>query len=209
MAKVKNPLFSEEAHGALGGIEFRQNRYGAVVGRKSIAAYHSTQKQLHHRSLLKAAHNAYAALTPQIKAAWDLIATPPITGRNLFIGRCLRILNAYPTFTGDPAAQAITLFSIDPDFYDFIPHFRSFRVQFYFQTPLPQTGILFYYAPQNSQKPPPHNAKFRYVSSTAPIGYTIVRLPLWPTWISFRIDEVIINSGAVVNSRLYQIQLPQ
>jgi len=90
MALVKQPLFSEEAHGALGGFEYRLCRGRHVVGRRSISTGLATQAQLQHRSLLQLAHAAWTALPLSVQAAWISLAPPPMTGRNCFIQRWMR-----------------------------------------------------------------------------------------------------------------------
>lgn len=90
MALVKSPLFSEEAHGALGGVEYRLCRGKNVVGRRSISTDLATPAQLQHRSLLKLAHDAWSALPLSDQAAWCQIAPPPLTGRNEYVARWIR-----------------------------------------------------------------------------------------------------------------------
>jgi hypothetical protein len=90
VAKAKNPLFSLEAHGALGGIEFRTGNYGNVVSRRSISAHGQSQAQYSHRAHIKHAHSSWMSQPPSIKDAWNAYATPPLTGRMAYIGAAIR-----------------------------------------------------------------------------------------------------------------------
>jgi len=93
MARVKAPLLSEEAHGALGGIEYRTGHYGNMVGRRSISSRQQTQQQLIVRSRLKHAQAAYQAHSADVKTGFDLWAPDPLTGRNVEVARHLRSQN--------------------------------------------------------------------------------------------------------------------
>jgi hypothetical protein len=90
MAKVKNPLFSEAASGALGGLQYSGNGYGNIVSRRSITPHLMTPLQTEARSRLKFAQSAWVALTDIEKAAWQAFATPPETGRNTFVAHWIR-----------------------------------------------------------------------------------------------------------------------
>jgi len=97
MAKAKNPLFSEEASGALGGIQFSRNQYGNIVGRRSISPHVQTQRALTYRALLKLAHTAWADLTQTEKDKWSSLTPPPQTPRNFYVACYLRRMNAQHT----------------------------------------------------------------------------------------------------------------
>jgi len=96
MARVKAPLLSEEAHGNLGGIEYRTGHYGHMVGRRSIASRAPTKTALLVRSRLKLANAAWTALGDADRRAWDQYARLPLTGRNAYVGAYLRA-NGNPT----------------------------------------------------------------------------------------------------------------
>lgn len=98
MVKLKDPLMSAEAHGALGGIEYRQGIYGPMCGRRSIASAQSSPAQLAHRARLISAHRAWEALSNRDRAAWETLATPPATGRNTYIPSFFRLQWVDPTF---------------------------------------------------------------------------------------------------------------
>lgn len=94
MAKLKLPCMCTEASGSLGGLEYKRNQYGNVVGRRSISTGLHTPAQLIVRSRLKFAHNAFSALSEQLKSAWEEFASPPKTGRNAFVGAYLKLATA-------------------------------------------------------------------------------------------------------------------
>lgn len=85
MAKVKQPLFSQEAVGALGGIQFRRGTYGPIVSRRSVTPHLMTPAQTLQRSRLAHAHRAFDALTDAQREAWNAFATYPETGRNAYV----------------------------------------------------------------------------------------------------------------------------
>jgi hypothetical protein len=93
MAKVKAPLFSESASGTIGGLTYKDNGYGAVVGRRSITPALLTPKQSAHRVSFTLAQHAWITLDENTKTAWNNLAMPPLTGRNLFVGRYSRWLD--------------------------------------------------------------------------------------------------------------------
>lgn len=93
MAKAKNPLFSQEAHGALGGIMFRSGTYGQVVSRRSVSALGRTSAQCTARGRLKHAQTLWSALSDHDKSAWAAVAVLPETGQNAFIRQaCLSLM---------------------------------------------------------------------------------------------------------------------
>ncbi len=91
MAKVKSPLMCQEARGAVGGFEFRQSQFGAIVGRRSITPHRRTESQLTHRALLTAASKAWNLLPENTKSAWIQYATPPQDGRTAWIQAYIRL----------------------------------------------------------------------------------------------------------------------
>jgi hypothetical protein len=106
VAKVKSPLMSQEAHGALGGIEFRTSTYGNIVGRRSITPNRRTPSQLSSRALLVAASKAWEAKSDTIKAMWDDCAGPLETGRTAYIASYIRLI---PTNTAPYPLPALSV----------------------------------------------------------------------------------------------------
>ena len=105
MAKAKNPLFSQEAYGPMGGILFRRGTYGAVISRTSGTPHLMTPAQTQQRARLAAAHKAYDALTDANREAWAAIATYPETGRNAYIRAYTVLTKVGFTPTPSPSLQ--------------------------------------------------------------------------------------------------------
>lgn len=102
MAKIKLPLMSAEVRGALGGLEFRNSIHGTIVGRRSMTAYHQTQRALANRAELARAQHAYTALTGRAQTAWDAFAKHPNTGRTAYVAAYLALIPSGLTPTDDP-----------------------------------------------------------------------------------------------------------
>lgn len=89
MARVTNPLLSQDASGSVGGVQFSRNRAGNFGSRKSTSNRKQGTVVTAHRARLKLAHSAWDDLSTGLKASWVNHAQPPLTGRNAFIGSCL------------------------------------------------------------------------------------------------------------------------
>lgn len=94
MAVVKSPLFAQEAHGALGGIEYRTGTYGNIVGRRSIGSQPSSPAQRDHRALFALATHRWSLLTADQQRAWDTVAIHPETGRNAWMRYAVQNIHA-------------------------------------------------------------------------------------------------------------------
>lgn len=94
MAKVTNPLMSQDARGSVSGIQFSRNRSGNFGSRKSTSTRAQGDPVLAQRALLKTAHSKWLNALPLVRDSWDAFAPPPLTGRNWFIGCQLRLLAA-------------------------------------------------------------------------------------------------------------------
>ena len=73
MAKAKMPLFSVEASGALGGLEYKRGIYGNVVSRRSISSNRASQAQLANRAQFGRAQHYWTALTDIDVARWHAL----------------------------------------------------------------------------------------------------------------------------------------
>lgn len=188
MAKVVAPLLSEEAHGALGGIEFRTGHYGNMVGRRSIAARIRTPLALEARSRMKLAQEAWDVHDPGEIAAWDTFARHPETGRNRHTGGHLKangnaILyphSPYEPFTPDAFTNVnLTPFLGPPDQLQITWDTDFSNVSF---------GIAYQYATWHTDANP-QPSRWRYVgivdSSGGGQNFTFtIRMPVY--WV--RID---------------------
>lgn len=77
MARVKSPLFSAEASGKLGGIEYRTLGSGAVVGRRSIAPQRVTAARSARGAYLKAGWASWKTLSAESRWSWRQMVLHP------------------------------------------------------------------------------------------------------------------------------------
>lgn len=84
MAKVKNPLMSQEAHGAVGGLEFRLTRSGSIVGDRSLATPTRTSRATSYAAHLGKARAAWTLVSPLNKKRWASVAPPGMSAFNFF-----------------------------------------------------------------------------------------------------------------------------
>ena len=92
MAKVKAPLMSESASGTIGGLTFKQNGMGNIVGRRSITPALMTPVQLKQRAIFARVQHLWDNLDQKEKDAWGMMAVYPETARNRFIANTTRWL---------------------------------------------------------------------------------------------------------------------
>jgi hypothetical protein len=112
VAKVKGPLFSEEAQGAVGGLlSFRGGPAGVHVSRPGIAPSAQrripSEAQAAQRELYRLAVARWKALTDGERAGWAAAAAAsgrPVTGFNLFLVSNLRA-------TPEPEPEPLTFAS--------------------------------------------------------------------------------------------------
>lgn len=92
MAKLINPLLSQDARGSVSGIQFSRNRSGNFGSRKSTSNRSQSETATNHRAYIKLAHTFWLSLAPALKTAWHTVAPHPLTGRNAFVGAAIRNL---------------------------------------------------------------------------------------------------------------------
>ena len=195
-------MMSVEAHGAISGIEFRQTRYGSVVGRKSTATYQSTPLQQKTRGRLIAAHRAWETLTDAARAAWNAHATHPATGRNTFIAMWLRF-----TLTG--VTPLLRPGISDPPIPkpDFILQLDLLYPNVVSVTWTPalsgSNAILFYVLHTFSGRTLPTLSQMRYKGISSSVndyfGYT---LPIAAPYIHVRCDEISFLNGDLLGRHI-------
>lgn len=109
MARVTQPLFSQDARGSVSGIQYSRNRAGSFGSRKSTSNRKQSEAVTLHRSRLKLAHTAWLALDAGLQAAWDQYAGDVRTGRNAFVGAALRNMTFdYPVPSLSPLAPSFS-----------------------------------------------------------------------------------------------------
>jgi len=80
MAKVKDPLFSSDARGKVGGIVFSKAKQGSTVRIRTNPSQPQTADQLLVRGYLSQASQNWAALTAQQRTDWaEWAALHPVT----------------------------------------------------------------------------------------------------------------------------------
>jgi len=206
--KVKMPMLSAEARGAISGVEFRQGIYGPMVGLKSLATPQNTPMGLLRRSQMSRAHRAYEALSEQDKAAWELYAQPPANGRNTFIAAYLRfkmlyttpILSPLPSVPNNPLAHL----RVTP----IVEETGSVNVTWNNWSGA-QGWLLMFLLPTFSHRQSPTLSKMKFIGAgfdsdndtyvDVTYGYPIYHL---------RIDQVNKQNGALIGRHLFRFPDP-
>jgi hypothetical protein len=157
MAVVINPLLSQEAHGKVGGTEFRQIRGRSIVGRVSLATPKRTLHTNDARMRFDHAVKAWRNLSDADRALWALASGSPELGFQLWTKRAiLTQMTPYdlPSATVDhnpPDPIESWEFYLDPPPHPMLNAFWDWvepRLCYYF----------FYWQPQQrtSTKPSPY-----------------------------------------------------
>jgi hypothetical protein len=117
MAKVKNPLFSQEARGAVGGLIYNTWRGINYVKTNTSPTGQGTAKRLAAQAVLTTVAKLWGALTNERRAAWNQYAidhpvtnwtgTPErLTGMNWFCKCAVANTLATETIVNDPPVAA-------------------------------------------------------------------------------------------------------
>jgi len=111
---------SMEAHGALGGIEFRASTYGNIVGRRSISPHGRTPGQLTKRAVFAQAGKSWDGLSSRAKSQWADITPELMTPRGHYIGCFLRKwpLHEIPIYPAPEPIIWATLYDLSLDYYN-------------------------------------------------------------------------------------------
>ena len=205
MAKVKSPLLSLEAHGELGGVEYRQGIYGPMVGRRSIASMQATPLQLLHRSRLKLAHTAWLALSDTDRSLWCAHATYPATGLNCFLSRYVKFLMAgiSPLTIPLPDSHILPITNIRSGFeYDPYP-----PIYLYWDVQLTGTDYIFAYVYETSSgraNTSPNKMRF-HSKIQSPVNSIYIRTNTAYHNTHIRLDQISSSNGDLIGSHLFKI----
>jgi len=90
MAKLINPLMSQDARGSVSGIQFSRNHSGCFGSRKSTSNRKQSVDVLKHRSRLKRAQSAWVSLSASLKSAWEAYVGSRPLARSAFVGAQIR-----------------------------------------------------------------------------------------------------------------------
>lgn len=217
MARVKNPLFSEEAHGALDGIEFRTSRYGNIVGRRSMTPRRSTAGQQLVRQYLAWANHSWDQIEPlgfrywypitDARKAWWTERTPQgTTPRAFFCGRwarmrqCFYDLEEHPTEIWTP-----TTFTIDQIGWFYYPPWTIYALFSYVSGSECQVRMRI--QPTNPSSKSPDPRKWRWAGSSFASGLYIEAqhyAPMPCYWVS--IDALSLNDGCLFFSHIVKLE---
>jgi hypothetical protein len=208
MAKVKSPLLSLEAHGELGGVEYRQGIYGPMVGRRSIASMQATPLQLLHRSRLKLAHTAWLALFDSDRALWCAHATYPETGLNCFVGRWIKFTQAgftpltipLPYIPQSPITNLIATV--------LVPGESQIALDWDYRA-LSEDLLLFYLYQSFSHRHSPTLSKMRYNSwNYSSTNFQYITPDTVTPVNHIRLDQVSLENGDVISRHLLHVLNP-
>jgi len=98
MARLKKPLFGDSATGSIGrSISYIRSPGFPSCRHKYYHKTTHTEGQVNQRSLFFTAKEAWKALMPSEKSAWNKYATPPLNGYNTFLHYYLSGL-PFPSF---------------------------------------------------------------------------------------------------------------
>jgi hypothetical protein len=160
MAVVHNPLLSQEAHGKIGGTEFRLIHGRAVVGRTSLATPRRTLHTNSARLGFDHAVKAWRDLSDADRALWCQEAGSASLGFQLWTQRACITLSAaqsLPSVQSDPRPNAyIELYSVSASSGP--PPTLSVTWDTYGCS---MTTLLWYWQPQ--QRTSPNPSKWRWL----------------------------------------------
>ena len=205
MAVVYNPLLSQEAHGKVGGTEYRQIRGRSVVGRVSLA---TPQRTLHTGSArvgLDRAAKAWRQLSSDDRAMWAAAASSPELGFQLWVQRaCLlySIGGELPSSTHDD-------YEITPlQFYTLsaAPGPPPTVSQDYF-TPDPGSAwMAVYWQPKQRTSPNPSPYRWLLIGTADPTETSFeLQTPQYHTSYHIRIRLINVYSGEIKQEHLDHI----
>ena len=185
MAKVKSPLMSEAASGALAGIEYRTTPYGAVVGRRSIATPTRSAAATFHTLQLKRAKPRWDTLPAKVKAAWarhSKARLPAFSDFQCAQGRA-GLAGVYIGF--DDPNQVVSRRILNPYIDNIIPASRSFRVRW--TCTGTGTNRVFVYTANSWRQltnPPDRAFRWRGWAFTSALSVTLADNPFAPhVWV--------------------------
>jgi hypothetical protein len=207
MATVKNPLFSEEAHGNMSGLEFRRGTYGHVVGRTSLPPHLRTPAQTVQRSRLKLAHTAWEALSESDKQAWSRFATDTITPRNAFIAAALRFATVGRILLPRPVDPAPATTISNVEVLTLFPSTPAIRLIWDYSGS-PSNLVAAYVHMTYSNRLTPTPAKLVYSASIPPnLTPFYMPVPCTAPVAHVRLDIIDNNNGSLHGSYLSRFEI--
>lgn len=201
MSKLVNPLLSQDARGSVSGIQFSRNRAGSFASRKSTSTRAQGEGPTNFRAQIKRAHTAWNSLSSSLKQSWETYAHARETGRNAFIGCCLRLFSA-----GQAAPDVSPLTAAEgPMPYDFhwdADVFGPGTDQLTWEPPsFNGDWAIFSFAPMYAAKIP-HVRKFSFFSAALTLDQNDIFTTTWhPPWLALRVQVAQRHSGVLLFDR--------
>ena len=189
MAKLVNPLLSQDARGSVSGLQFSRNRGGNFGSRKSTSNRSQSEAVTLHRGRLKLAHSAWLALDPGLQSNWDAFAGPHQTGRNAFVGAAIRnAVVEQPAPTQNPLlgphASMITGMEFDDD------RFFPYNPGLFWDQQANQFDVVMLYLAVPAGFAVPHERKFVFTVVAEPFDFQLS----WPmVWLPPRLGLRILH----------------
>jgi len=200
MAKAKMPLFSVEASGALGGLEYKRGIYGNVVGRRSISAHRSSPAQLDTRAKFGRAAHYWATLSDADRAQWNSILMSPRDLKAEVIACFLRFpwIEDYPVRPDPIASWDVGFAWISVWWPPSVPGLFELEITTdgpaqcfgnFFTLPIPYVGA--YCTPE----------QLKYQTYASPISTTTVLPPVaYTPALRLRIDAIGRDNGVLLDT---------
>lgn len=195
MAKLVNPLLSQDARGSVAGVQYSRNTYGNFASRKSTSTRSQRLNVTNWRRHLGIAQHAWAAASDADRATWDRWARPGLTPRSVFVGGYMTLASILQTGAvadgaGNPTTHMFDLLMTDnrpaaPNWtltWDYTGYaFNWVRVSYYV-TETHHTGI--------------HRRKWKVYYDWIPLLKTAsFNIPVSGNWHHFYVDLVDAKNG--------------
>lgn len=198
MARVTMPLLSQDARGSVSGVQFSRNRSGNFGSRKSTSTRAQSDRVTNWRAKLKEAHSAWLNLSEQLRSSWEAYAGPTQTGRNAFVGACLRLFSAgldAPSVDPRTPASNYTVQSYNWRKLDHAPPTGKIVLQ----PPAARTEHLFLSWAHTYRDSMPHLRKFFFVGSHDQIVPTwFFTAPFYTPLLAIRLSVVQTLTGILL-----------
>jgi hypothetical protein len=200
MAVVFNPLLSQEAHGKIGGTEFRQIRGRSIVGRVSLATPQRTLRTNPARQIFDWAVKGWRDLSDADRALWAAAADSPELGFQLWTQRAiatLTIRDAFPSCQADAIPPSpITWLYVSAN------HGSDPAIAALWDIADPQSSyLIFYWQPQQRTSPKPSPFRWRLLGTADPLdSFAYLPTPVDFEYYHFRMHLVGMSSGIIYQS---------
>lgn len=169
MAKVTNPLMSQDARGSVSGIQYSRNRSGNFGSRKSTSNRSQSLTVTAHRSRIKFAHTLWDGLDADYQALWNAYMGPVRTGRNGYVGAAIRSLmsgQATPSKSPLESPSAPHVYDLTAQLSEFPPN----RLDFAWDGEFPGDNRYLFYVAFPRGPSLVHVRKYRFIGSANPFS---------------------------------------